>query len=224
MSPTPSGWARRYRDDLQKLGLSDSEYAVPSPWAVRAGESPPGAASADEWLTQIRYALREAGLSREAAAAVTLHTAKRTVLTWAGTSGRFSEPELAILGHHRSTGVANLVRAYNTSELSVPVQTLAQLLGAIADDQFLPDAAPGLQWVALPAAASPQLAPAGPAVQERPPARRPAPRPPPGPGPDPYGYLTATSGNGERRVYVHIAALVKEAGRNAVSTLRGNTS
>eukprot|EP00959_Pyramimonas_sp_CCMP1952_P058628 1224211-Pyramimonas_sp.AAC.1 len=90
-----------------------AEYAVPSPWAVRARESPPGVATADEWLTQIRYALRAAGLERETAATVTLHTAKRTLLTWAGTSGRLGGPELAILGHHRSAGVAKLVRAYN---------------------------------------------------------------------------------------------------------------
>ena len=211
----PSQWAKRYRDDLQKLGLMNAEYAVPSPWAVRAGESPPGVATADEWLTQIRYALRVAGLERGAAATVTLHTAKRTLLTWAGTSGCFKEAELAILGHHRSAGVTKLVRAYNTSELSVPVQKLAQLLDNIAGGKFLPDAAPGLQWNAPPASVDERPALERSAMRASPPAAKPQPRPPQGPGPDPYGYITATDGNGERRRYTHVAQLMPAGGGKA---------
>ena len=121
----PSGWAKRHRDDLQNLRLMNGEYAVPSPWAVRAGESPPGVATADEWPAQIRYALGVAGLERQAAATVTLRAAKRALLTWAGTGGRLKEVELAISGHRRSAGVAKRARAYNSFELCASAEARA---------------------------------------------------------------------------------------------------
>ena len=62
----------------------------------------------------------------------------------------------------------------------------------------------------MPAAASAQPAPAQNPAQAQPVVPRPGPTPPRGPGPDPYGYITATGDSGERRIYVHIAALVEE--------------
>ena len=75
-----------------------------------------------------------------------MHTAKKTSLTWAGTSGRFSEPEITALGHHKATGVRKTVAAYNLSQLSVPVQKLSELLEDIASGKFHPDAPAGMQW------------------------------------------------------------------------------
>ena len=158
----PSRWAQGYLEDCAELGIADQEYAVPAPWAARAGLTPPGATEPDEWVTQIRVVLQEAGIPREQAAGISLHSGKKTALTWAGTSGKFSEADLAILGHHRSAGVGKCVRAYNMSELSAPMAQLASLLEDIAAGKFHPDAPPGLQWGPAPQQPLPLQLPARP--------------------------------------------------------------
>ena len=44
----PSAWVAGYVEDLGEIGTLDTDYAVPSPWAAKAGLQPPGAAEPDE--------------------------------------------------------------------------------------------------------------------------------------------------------------------------------
>ena len=148
VSAVPSHWTRGYIEDLRAVGVeSTAEYAVPCPHNVRAGRRPPGAAQPDTWQVQLRHSLREAGFTPPAAAAITLHSAKKTILTWAGCSGKFTDREIEVLGHHRSSGVSKTVRAYNVTELSAPAHKLSGLLWQIAEGTFQPDQPPGLQWI-----------------------------------------------------------------------------
>ena len=143
----PSGWAVDLLANLSEVGIiSGAEYAVPSPMRVMAGVRPPGAIDAEEWHTFLRSVVRSVGFPPERARAISLHSGKKTVLTWAGCSGLFSDRELEVLGHHRSSGVGRTVRAYNVSELSAPVAKLRTILDAIASGEFMPDNAPGMQW------------------------------------------------------------------------------
>ena len=146
VSPEPSRWADGYTADLERIGILHLPYAVPSPWNFRAGIKPPGLASDDEWITQVRFALTEAGLAASRAKQITLHSAKVTILTWIGLSDRFKDTDRAILGHHRSPGVNGTVRGYTWNELAGPVRKLTDLLEDIAKGKFIPDALPGLQW------------------------------------------------------------------------------
>lgn len=140
-------WYRRAADDLALVGVTEEHrYALPSPAGVRLGMKPPGAASDSEWQTALTQALVQAGLTPERSRKITGHSAKRTVLTWIGTSGLFGDIDREAAGHHRSNGPGKTVRAYNKYELSVPVHLLRKLLGYIISGEFMPDAPPGLQW------------------------------------------------------------------------------
>jgi len=161
----PSGWAHGYSADLKALGLpEDAEFAVPSPQRISAAATP-GAAEPDEWVVAIRRALRAAGLSPLEAKGIGLHSAKRTILTWAGSSGIFTDRELEVLGHHRSAGIGKVVCAYNVTVLAAPVTKLRQLLEHIVHGAFNPDAPAGMQWregtypVGQPASPAPAAAP-----------------------------------------------------------------
>ena len=154
----PSRWARGYKEDLQQLGIPDgAEFAVPSPQRIAAGATP-GAAEPDEWLATIRRALRAASLPPHEARRIGLHAAKRTLLTWAGSSGIFGDRDIEVLGHHRCSGIGKVVCAYNVTVLAAPVTKLRQLLEYIVKGEFDPDAPAGMQWRA---GAYPGLLPAG---------------------------------------------------------------
>ena len=113
----------------------------------------------------MRRALRAAGLSPLKAKGIGLHSAKRTILTWAGSSGIFTDRELEVLGHHRSAGIGKVVCAYNVTVLAAPVTKLRQLLEHIVQGAFNPDAPAGMQWregtypVGQPASPAPAAAP-----------------------------------------------------------------
>ena len=142
-----SGWHQGVLSNLELVGVdAHAEYAAPSPRNVLAGKRPPGATESDGWQTRLRRALREAGMPEEAARLITRHSAKNTLLTWAGGSGMFSDRDIEILGHHRICGVGRTVRAYNMQELSAPVRKLSKMLDAIATNVYQPDRLPGLQW------------------------------------------------------------------------------
>ena len=127
------------------LDLLD-EYMVPNPVRAKAGLVPVGAASCEAWLAHLRRVLSIIGPSRERAAMVALHTAKRTAVTWAGTSDTFTDRQLEVLGHHRSAGVGTTVRAYNQTELAAPFRLYAQLLEKLATGEFDPDAGLCQEW------------------------------------------------------------------------------
>ena len=147
ISPAPLPWAATAQRDLANFGVNGGdEYTLPSPSNVRLGIKPPGATTGPEWQSNLTHALRAAGLTIQRSRAITLHSAKRTLLTWVGCSGIFSDLERQALGHHRSSGVGKTVRAYNVSELAGPVTKLRGLLKDIAHGKFQPDAPPGLQW------------------------------------------------------------------------------
>ena len=181
------GW--RVHDRPQQLGLpDDAEFAVPSTQRLAAG-APPGAAEPDEWLAAIRRALRAAGFPPQEARKIGLHAAKRTILTWAGSSGIFGERDIEVLGHHRCSGIGQVVCAYNVTVLAAPVTKLRQLLEYIAKGDFDPDGPAGMQWregaypgllpagrpaPTLPAAAPLADAPTTAAAQARSPAGPPA--------------------------------------------------
>ncbi|CAK0790281.1 unnamed protein product [Prorocentrum cordatum] len=107
-----------------------------------------------------------------------LHSAKRTILTWAGSSGIFTDREIEVLGHHRSSGIGKVVCACNVAVLAAPVTKLRQLLEHIVQGAFNPDAPAGMQWRegAYPAAqpAAPTLAAAPPRENPEAPASAPA--------------------------------------------------
>ncbi len=169
VSPKPTAWIRGYFDDLAAVGVpANAEFAVPS---SRPGQ-PVGAAEPDEHISTVRRALRLAGFPPDASRRIGHHSAKRTILTWAGSSGMLTKEDREILGHHRSAGNGTTVRAYNLKELAAPVRKLGAVLQAIAEDRFAPDSPIGLQWdraadapaqgapcssVAAPAAAGSQL-------------------------------------------------------------------
>lgn len=143
VSAKPTGWVRGYLDDLAALGLPpDAQFAVPS---SKPGPTM-GAAEPDEHIAALRRALRLAGFPPDACRRIGHHSAKRTILTWAGTSGMLSKEDREILGHHRSSGNGMTVRAYCRNELSAPVHKLTSVLQAIAEGRFQPDNPPGLQW------------------------------------------------------------------------------
>ncbi|CAK0885053.1 unnamed protein product [Prorocentrum cordatum] len=165
ISQPPSGWAHGYASDHRALGLAeDAEFAVPSPQRLSAAATP-GAAEPDEWEAAMRRALRAAGLSPREAKGIGLHSAKRTILTWAGSSGIFTDREHEVLGHHRSAGVGRVVCAYNVTVLAAPVSKLRKLLEHIVRGNFNPDAPAGMQWRdgaqpgSQPAAPAPAAAP-----------------------------------------------------------------
>ena len=140
-------WCASALADLRTCGVeADAQYALPSPANVQLGVRPPGAAAGHEWQTALTGALAALNLQPHRTRRITLHSAKRTVLTWAGCAGGFSDRELEILGHHRSAGVGRTVRAYNVQELSASVAKWRRLLDEIASGRFNPDKPPGLQW------------------------------------------------------------------------------
>ena len=140
-------WCASALADLRACGVeAEAQYALPSPANVQLGVRPPGAAAGHEWQTALTGALAALNLQPHRTRRITLHSAKRTVLTWAGCAGGFSDRELEILGHHRSAGVGRTVRAYNVQELSASVAKWRRLLDEIASGRFNPDKPPGLQW------------------------------------------------------------------------------
>jgi hypothetical protein len=146
--PAEAWWARHH-EDMRAAGVpADAAYGIPSPRAVAHGLLPPGPAAPSECVGWLRRTAAAAGVPLDRARIFTLHSAKRTILTWAGISGAFTDRDLEVLGHHRSGGVGRTVRAYNAAELAAPVAKLRQLLAAIAAGDFRPDAVLSENWEA----------------------------------------------------------------------------
>ncbi|CAK0911348.1 unnamed protein product [Prorocentrum cordatum] len=133
------------------------------------------------WAHGYSADLKALGLSEDAefaAKGIGLHSARRTIFTWAGSSGIFTDRELEVLGHHRSAGVGRVVCACNVTVMAAPVSKLRQLLEHIVQGTFHPDAPAGMQWrdgarfASQPAAPAPAAAPSR--AEPVPPANAPA--------------------------------------------------
>ena len=131
-------------DDMLAVGMKkEHSYLLPSPPAVYAGRTPPGATDHIEWINLLRRTLAKIGFHPKQAATVCGHTAKRTMLTWLNASGRIKKDQhQQAAGYHRAKGPGQVSRKYTLHEQAGPSRAIEMMCRDIRQGRSHPEVAP----------------------------------------------------------------------------------